>query len=157
MESQVTHPWGGWGSTGCLARPGCDATTAPLLPTPGQGCWVIPCHGILREHSSPQLLPRAPTCILSCHPAIPTAALSRAPCVSPAQQAAQLRDKARCGLECWVLAGVQEHQCLLHAASCIAALGCWNPAESCLHSLPVLQVSSREPSSRAARRSPAGL
>lgn len=32
--AQVTHPWGGWGSTGCLARPGCDAAMAPLLPTP---------------------------------------------------------------------------------------------------------------------------
>lgn len=26
-------------------------------PTPGQGCWDIPCNVILREHSSPWLLP----------------------------------------------------------------------------------------------------
>lgn len=34
--AQATRPCGGWDSTGCLASPGCDATTVLLFTAPGQ-------------------------------------------------------------------------------------------------------------------------
>lgn len=87
----------------------------------------------------------------SCHP---HSSPELSPLCEPSSAGSTTQGKP--AVEYWVLAGVQEHQSLLCAASCTAALGCWNPVESFLHSLPVLQVSSREPSSRAAPHSPAG-